>query len=136
MGERQAAQRAVAREVVRSYAYVATWMSISTAVILFNKWLLAYSGFPYPIALTMWHMAFCSSVAFVAVRVLGVVKSHNMSSAEYARRVVPIGEPSSTRVGGSGGASRDANGGWLDGWMAWEGWHRLAEDGGMRCDQT
>jgi len=25
----------------------------SMAVILFNKWLLAYSGFPYPLALTM-----------------------------------------------------------------------------------
>jgi len=23
------------------------------AVILFNKWLLAYSGFPFPLALTM-----------------------------------------------------------------------------------
>lgn len=25
----------------------------SMAVILFNKWLLAYSGFPFPLALTM-----------------------------------------------------------------------------------
>lgn len=89
MGEKQ--QRAVAREVIKSYTYVVIWMGISIAVILFNKWLLAYSGFPYPIALTMWHMFFCSSIAFVAVRVLGLVKSHNMSPREYATRVMPIG---------------------------------------------
>ena len=91
MGEKAHAQRAVAREVVKSYTYVIIWMSISIAVILFNKWLLAYSGFPYPIALTMWHMTFCSSIAFVAVRVLGVVKSHHMTPREYAERVMPIG---------------------------------------------
>ena len=86
-----AARRAVAREVFASYAYVGIWMSISVAVIMFNKWLLAFSGFPYPIALTMWHMAFCSTVAFLAVRVFGVVQSHRMSAKEYCRRVMPIG---------------------------------------------
>lgn len=93
MGEKAAAaQRAVAAEVVRSYTYVGIWMSISISVILFNKWLLAYSGFPYPIALTMWHMAFCSAIACIAVRVVGAVKSHNMSAREYCSRVMPIGE--------------------------------------------
>jgi hypothetical protein len=92
MGEKALAQRAVAREVVKSYTYVVIWMSISIAVILFNKWLLAYSGFPYPIALTMWHMTFCSSIAFASVRVFGLVKSHNMTAREYCQRVMPIGE--------------------------------------------
>jgi uncharacterized membrane protein len=93
MGDKAAAaaSRAVTREVVRSYTYVVIWMSISVAVILFNKWLLAYSGFPYPIALTMWHMAFCSAIAFLAVRVFGVVKSHRMAPREYLERVMPIG---------------------------------------------
>ena len=39
----------------------------------------------------MWHMGFCSTVGFVCVRVLGVVKSHNMSARDYIRRVMPIG---------------------------------------------
>ncbi|KAF6253046.1 solute carrier protein [Scenedesmus sp. NREL 46B-D3] len=84
-------QLAVVREVVRSYTYVGIWMSISIAVILFNKWLLAYSGFPFPIALTIWHMAFCSVIGCLAVRVLGLVKSHNMTAREYLTRVMPIG---------------------------------------------
>lgn len=66
-------------------------MSISIAVILFNKWLLAYSGFPYPLTLTMWHMVFCSTVGFLCVRVFRAVKSHNMSVNEYMKRVMPIG---------------------------------------------
>lgn len=85
-------QGRVLQEVVRSYSYVLTWMGISSSVILFNKWLLAYSGFPYPIALTLWHMVFCSTVGVLCVRVFRVVKSHNMSANDYFRRVMPIGE--------------------------------------------
>ena len=35
-------------------SYVALWIFLSAAVILYNKWVLAYHGFPYPVALTMW----------------------------------------------------------------------------------
>ncbi len=66
-------------------------MSISISVILFNKWLLAFSGFPYPITLTAWHMLFCSTIGFLCVRVFKVVKPHNMSTRDYMRRVMPIG---------------------------------------------
>eukprot|EP00199_Chlamydomonas_sp_CCMP681_P002247 CAMPEP_0119108314 /NCGR_PEP_ID=MMETSP1180-20130426/13691_1 /TAXON_ID=3052 ORGANISM="Chlamydomonas cf sp, Strain CCMP681" /NCGR_SAMPLE_ID=MMETSP1180 /ASSEMBLY_ACC=CAM_ASM_000741 /LENGTH=384 /DNA_ID=CAMNT_0007093915 /DNA_START=119 /DNA_END=1273 /DNA_ORIENTATION=- len=81
----------VMREIIKSYTAVLIWMSISCSVILFNKWLLAYSGFPFPIALTVWHMLFCSGVGVLAVRVLKLVKSHNMSMNEYMKRVMPIG---------------------------------------------
>lgn len=85
-------QSRVANEVIKSYSYVLLWMSISISVILFNKWLLAFSGFPYPITLTMWHMAFCSTIGFLCVRVGRLVKPHNMSAQDYFRRVMPIGE--------------------------------------------
>jgi hypothetical protein len=81
----------VIKEVVKAYSYVLLWMSISCSVIMFNKWVLAYSGFPFPITLTLWHMVFCSTVGFLAVRVFKVVKSHNMSAREYCNRVLPIG---------------------------------------------
>ena len=58
---------------------------------MYNKWLLAYSGFPFPITLTMWHMLFCSTIGFLVVRVLKLVKSHNMSGRDYLARVMPIG---------------------------------------------
>lgn len=51
-------------QAAAAYVYVVIWMSISMAVIMFNKWLLAYSGFPYPIALTLW----CAPAARTAPR--------------------------------------------------------------------
>ena len=62
----------IVAQALKSYTYVALWMSISITVILFNKWLLAYAGFPFPISLTLWHMFFCSSVGFLCVRVFKV----------------------------------------------------------------
>lgn len=84
-------QSRVAKKVFQSYFYVLVWMSNSIAVILANKWLLAYSGFPFPVTLTLWHMSICSTIGFLCVRVFKVVKSHNMPSSEYVRRVLPIG---------------------------------------------
>eukprot|EP00798_Chlamydomonas_sp_ICE-L_P024449 gene24449-10049_t len=81
----------VMQEVIKAYSYVVMWMSISISVIMFNKWVLAYSGFPFPIALTLWHMTFCSAVGFLAVRVFRVVKSHNLTAKDYCMRVMPIG---------------------------------------------
>lgn len=39
---------------MQAYTYVAVWIALSGAVIMYNKYLLAYRGFPYPITLTMW----------------------------------------------------------------------------------
>eukprot|EP00227_Mantoniella_beaufortii_P017860 CAMPEP_0197594102 /NCGR_PEP_ID=MMETSP1326-20131121/19725_1 /TAXON_ID=1155430 /ORGANISM="Genus nov. species nov., Strain RCC2288" /LENGTH=349 /DNA_ID=CAMNT_0043160207 /DNA_START=579 /DNA_END=1624 /DNA_ORIENTATION=- len=86
-----AAPLTVMQQAAKSYFYVVIWMSISMAVILFNKYILAYSGFGYPIALTLWHMVFCTTVATLAVRVLGVTKRLHMPQKEYINRVIPIG---------------------------------------------
>jgi hypothetical protein len=54
--------------VAATYGYVAFWIFASAGVILYNKWILTVWGFSYPITLTMWHMAFCSSVSALLVR--------------------------------------------------------------------
>ena len=59
-------------------------------MILYNKWILAFYKFEYPITLTMWHMAFSGALAFVCVRG-GYVPSINMSSETYLKAIVPIG---------------------------------------------
>lgn len=78
------------------------WRAAAAAAAAGRQWLLAYSGFPFPIALTCWHMAFCSGVGFVAVRLLRLVKSHNLSAREYATRVMPIGARAAAAAGGVG----------------------------------
>jgi hypothetical protein len=60
------------------------WIGLSAAVILINKYVLAMSGFPFPIALTLTHMAFCASLAFVLVK-LGVSDTAHMDSNTYIR---------------------------------------------------
>ena len=127
----------VAREVARNYAYVGVWMSVSTSVILFNKWLLAFSGFPYPITLTMWHMAFCSTVGFLCVRGFKVVKSHNLKARDYLRRVMPIGAPPrdlarlpQCALPRSGAAMRSRG---VGQWPAGPGWRPNVAWGGWVC---
>ncbi len=70
---------AIVAEAMKSYFYVIVWMSISITVILFNKWLLAYAGFPFPISLTLWHMFFCSVVGFLCVRVFKVSRGRTQT---------------------------------------------------------
>ena len=78
-------------EALWAYSYVALWIGLSAGVILYNKYVLAFFGFPFPVALTMIHMAFCSFMAFLLVRVFKVVKGvSGMTREMYMRRIVPI----------------------------------------------
>jgi hypothetical protein len=56
------AAAAANRAIATSYVLMGTWITLSAIVILYNKYILSYAGFPYPIALTMLHMMFCSIV--------------------------------------------------------------------------
>lgn len=67
-------------------SYIVLWIALSAAVILINKYVLAVSGFPFPIALTLTHMGFCSSLAFVLIK-LGVSDTAHMDSSTYMRWV-------------------------------------------------
>ena len=82
--------KSLASQVLLNLVYVSIWIGLSGTVILYNKWILAYYGFPYPIALTIWHMTFSSGLAFAVVR-LGYVEACNMSAETYVKAVVPIG---------------------------------------------
>ncbi|KAK9807468.1 hypothetical protein WJX72_000005 [[Myrmecia] bisecta] len=86
-----ATKHSVIREVVRSYAYTLLWAGLSIGIILFNKWLLAYSGFHYPLALTAWHQLFCATIAVICIRGFGLVKRHHITSRDYFSRILPIG---------------------------------------------
>ena len=88
--EKAVEQKSLASQVLLNLIYVSIWIGLSGTVILYNKWILAYYGFPYPIALTIWHMTFSSGLAFAVVR-LGYVEACNMSAETYVKAVVPIG---------------------------------------------
>lgn len=52
---------------------VAQWTFLSVALILFNKWLMQYGGFPFPLTLVSMHMFFSSAVTFL-LHMIGVIE--------------------------------------------------------------
>lgn len=83
-------REALMKKIIAAYSAVGIWIFLSGAVILYNKYLLAYSGFHYPITLTMWHMFFCASLAIGLIK-SGKVQAINMERETYMRAIVPIG---------------------------------------------
>ena len=83
----------VIKKIVLSYTYVAIWIFLSFTVIFYNKYILDRKmyNWPYPISLTMIHMAFCSFLAFLFVKIFKLVEPVNMSKEVYLSSVVPIG---------------------------------------------
>jgi len=82
---------ALINEALIAYGYVATWIGLSSGVILFNKYILSFFGFPFPISLTMIHMCFCSALAFLIIRVFKLVQSNDLDRQTYVQKIVPVG---------------------------------------------
>ena len=74
--------------------YIATWISLSSSVIIFNKWILDTAKFHYPIVLTTWHLAFATLMTQILARTtnaLDVRKKVPMNGRVYLRAIMPIG---------------------------------------------
>eukprot|EP00262_Sarcandra_glabra_P021339 TRINITY_DN8971_c0_g1_i1.p1 TRINITY_DN8971_c0_g1~~TRINITY_DN8971_c0_g1_i1.p1 ORF type:complete len:352 (+),score=26.40 TRINITY_DN8971_c0_g1_i1:196-1251(+) len=93
MGKGGSLNQNVLKKILLSYAYVAIWIFLSFTVIVYNKYILDKKmyNWPFPISLTMIHMTFCSSLAFLLVRVVKLVEPVSMSRDLYFSSVVPIG---------------------------------------------
>nr|GMD78858.1 probable sugar phosphate/phosphate translocator At5g25400 [Ipomoea batatas] len=80
----------VLKKIVLSYTYVTIWIFLSFTVIIYNKYILDRKmyNWPYPISLTMIHMAFCSSFAYFLVRVLKLVDPVSMSWPIYLKSML------------------------------------------------
>lgn len=74
--------------------YVVTWISLSSSVILFNKWILDTLGFHYPVILTTWHLFFATVMTQIMARTTTLLDGRHkvkMNSAMYTRAILPIG---------------------------------------------
>ncbi|KAG7540666.1 Sugar phosphate transporter domain [Arabidopsis thaliana x Arabidopsis arenosa] len=93
MGKGGALSDGVIKKILLSYTYVAIWIFLSFTVIVYNKYILDKKmyNWPFPITLTMIHMAFCSSLAVILIKVFKIVEPVSMSRETYIRSVVPIG---------------------------------------------
>ncbi|KAK4498055.1 hypothetical protein PRZ48_010711 [Zasmidium cellare] len=74
--------------------YIATWISLSSSVIIFNKWILDTAKFHYPIVLTTWHLAFATLMTQLMARFTTTLDSRKkvpMTGKVYVRAILPIG---------------------------------------------
>ncbi|OLN95311.1 putative sugar phosphate/phosphate translocator [Colletotrichum chlorophyti] len=74
--------------------YVIVWISLSSSVILFNKWILDTLNFRYPVILTTYHLTFATIMTQILARWTNVLdgrKSVKMTGRVYVRAIVPIG---------------------------------------------
>ncbi|KAJ2897812.1 uncharacterized protein MKZ38_004374 [Zalerion maritima] len=74
--------------------YVMTWISLSSSVILYNKWILDTLKFHYPVILTTYHLAFATLMTQLLARYTTLLdgrKTVKMTGRVYLRAIVPIG---------------------------------------------
>ncbi|CAJ2513237.1 Uu.00g013560.m01.CDS01 [Anthostomella pinea] len=74
--------------------YIALWITLSSSVILFNKWVLAAAKFDYPLFLTTWHMVFATAMTQLMARFTTTLDSRlkvPMDAPTYMKAIVPIG---------------------------------------------
>ena len=70
--------------------YVLLWVSLSGAVIMYNKWILVFYDFPFPVTLTMWHMGFSSVLAAICVKTGWVPAEKKMTSEIVLTAILPV----------------------------------------------
>jgi len=74
--------------------YVSIWITLSSSVILFNKWILSTLGFEYPVILTTFHLTFATIMTQLLARYTTLLdgrKTVKMTGRVYLRAIVPIG---------------------------------------------
>lgn len=77
--------------VVRTVLLVVTWMVVSISLILFNKWLLSYAGYHYPIAMVSGHLSFLALISRAACDVFRLATPPELSWQQYWTLVLPLG---------------------------------------------
>ncbi|KAF2711355.1 TPT-domain-containing protein [Pleomassaria siparia CBS 279.74] len=74
--------------------YIATWITLSSSVIVFNKYILHTAKFEFPIFLTTWHLVFATFMTQFLARFTTILDSRKkvpMTGRVYLRAIVPIG---------------------------------------------
>lgn len=74
--------------------YIALWITLSSSIIIFNKWILTTAKFEFPLFLTTWHQVFGTIMTQYMARCTKTLDSRHkvpMTTRTYIRAIVPIG---------------------------------------------
>lgn len=79
---------------IHAVIYVAIWICMSSSVILYNKYILHFAGFPFPIILTTWHMIFSALATRILAKTTNLMnglQTLNITWEIYLKAIMPIG---------------------------------------------
>ncbi|EPE03203.1 hypothetical protein F503_01539 [Ophiostoma piceae UAMH 11346] len=82
------------KPTIPAAVYVIAWISLSSSVILFNKWILDTLHFRFPVILTTYHLIFATIMTQLLARYTTLLdgrKTVKMTGRVYLRAIVPIG---------------------------------------------
>lgn len=90
-GTDESKQRVNYARQVRVAFLIAVWMTISISLIMYNKWLLSYRHYRFPLAMCLTHQACTAVVAHVACRTgLDGLTPPALTWQQIWRRICPI----------------------------------------------
>jgi hypothetical protein len=69
---------------------IVIWYTCSISLIMYNKWMLSYLGFHFPIALMLIHQILCSIAAYVSINFLNMTTPLNLSWDQIIKNVAPV----------------------------------------------
>lgn len=76
---------------IRVVVYIAIWMCISISLIMYNKWLLSYKNYRFPLAMTMCHQACTATVAHITCRLgLKSMSPPKLTAQQFQSKILPI----------------------------------------------
>jgi len=87
-------KRAPPEAALHPAVYVIIWITLSSSIILFNKWILDTLNFRYPVLLTTWHLVFATIMTQILSRTTKLLdgrKTVKMTGRLYLRAILPIG---------------------------------------------
>ena len=67
-----------------------TWFGVSIGLIMYNKWMLSYLGFHFPVALMVIHQATCTICSQIAINVLGLATPPKLSRQQITSKILPL----------------------------------------------
>ena len=75
---------------VRVVLTLLTWFGVSIGLIMYNKWMLSYLGFHFPVALMVIHQTTCTICSQIAINVLGLATPPKLSQDQIVKRILPL----------------------------------------------
>lgn len=88
--ERLANRGGTATDTVKTVISIGVWYFCSIGLIMYNKWMLSYLGFHFPIALMLIHQFTCTCLSQVVINGFKAAEPLNLTWSQIMTAVAPV----------------------------------------------